>query len=128
MARERQFNIAKVAEQAEQTLRPASPLPHSEEKYAEPSSVESQEIPTKFRGRKKVVRTISKTNGKTLYFEESTNKLLREVAWNSQVDMQDIVRVAVNDFLSAYSATDGLNEEGRKKILEYVKSTSRIIE
>lgn len=130
MAKERKFNIGKIAEAAEQTLRPSAPLPQpsEESKTSSESTPLPQETPTKFRGRKKVVRTIPKQNGKTLYFEEKTNQQLRQVAWNTQLDMQDIVRVAVNDFLNNFANGDKLNEEGRNKVIEYVKATSKVLE
>jgi len=136
MAKERKFNIGKVAEDAEQTLRNSSSIPVvvGEENNQKPKEFRKstptlpQDTPTRFKGRKKVVRTIPKINGKTLYFEESVNDLLRKVAWNTQLDMQDIVRVAINDFLSTYCDGETLQEIGRNKVVEYVKSTSKIIE
>ena len=132
MAKERKFNIGKVAEAAEQTLRPASTLPQPTENVVEsktkPSPTPSAETPTKFRGRKKVVRTIPKTNGKTLYFDEEMNKLLREAAWNCQLDMQDIVRVACKDFFENHYNDGSLDESGRQMVIDYVKSTTNFVE
>lgn len=131
MARERKFNIAQVAAEAEQTLRPATSITSTEVEQPQTVSATTpieKETPTRFRGRKKVIRTIEKVNGKTIYFEESVNNDLRNIGWNTQVDQQDIVRVAVNEFLARYAENGALNNEGRNLVVEYIKSTSKSTE
>ncbi len=68
---------------------------------------------------------IPRENGKLLFLEERHNKAIEQIHWTSKADRQDVIRTAIDDFLSRHYNGERLNAEGQEKLKAYYDKTHK---
>lgn len=82
----------------------------------------ASEVYQKKRGRQ-AQSIIPRQNGKLLFLEERHNLAIEQIHWTSKVDRQDVIRTAIEDFLSRYYDGSRLNEDGERLVHQYYDRT-----
>lgn len=78
-------------------------------------------------GRPKKESSIVRNISKTIKFDKDTNNRLREVKYNYEFDFQDIVFLAVNEYLDAHFPKGKANKEDLKDIIQKMELLNKKI-
>lgn len=94
---------------------PAAPTPGvGEGSAAKPAAPERKKKPQSI---------IPRANAKCIYFEDEHNEAVERIHWLCKSDRQDIIRTALDHFLTLYYKDGELNEEGKTLIQKYFDKT-----
>lgn len=77
--------------------------------------------------KKKLQSIIPRANAKCIYFEDEHNEAVERIHWLCKSDRQDIIRTALEHFLTLYYKDGELAEEGRELIQKYFDKTHVLI-
>ncbi len=66
---------------------------------------------------------IPRQNGKLLFLEDRHNEAIEEIHWTSKVDRQDVIRAAVDDFITRHFNGERLDAEGEQIVRDYYNRT-----
>lgn len=77
--------------------------------------------------KKKQVSLIPRANAKCIYFEDEHNEAVERIHWLCKADRQDVIRTALEYFLSQYYKNGELVPEGKALIDKYFEKTHTLV-
>lgn len=120
MAKQKQLNsLGELVSQASEGIQRKDEKKVENKQVAAPISTPMQSKGKA--GRKPSNRTIARTNGLTIFFEDSHRDAMSRIGG---FDKQDIIRTAMHEFINKYFKNGNITEEGRGAIEKYVASTT----
>lgn len=86
-----------------------------------PYPMEQAEVTKNKGGRKKSNRTIKRENGLTIFLEDAHNEALNNLRGT---DKQEVIRVALDEFIQKYYSGGRFNQEAYDLIFDYIDRTT----
>ena len=137
MAKVKNFNISDFVEESSNNVIPQKNYDKNSE--TSPSNIQNQqnaltnsqneEKKTEIkgqRGRRKSLRTIPRQNGKVVFLEVEADAALARISVLQRVDKQDIIRTALDAFLTQHYDGVNLDAKGSQMLTDYIQKTTQM--